>query len=184
MASPTFTKGSQEQECCLPKTRRHSHLTYAAWGPSVSINNITRSRALLWFIAGMLTAFAVSLVLPSLMMSHCNGCSASVLLLIPVPTTMPQMTKLSFKEHDSEGVIAVDEPYRSRMYYNVGWQGGPITLAKPDARYKPQGQHIMLDVYESDAEFLNDMEAMTRVSRELLLDAGMHILYARPTDLP
>lgn len=62
------------------------------------------------------------------------------------------------------------------MFYNPGWTGGPITLAGTDARYKPQGQHIMLDVYESDAEYLNDMDEMTRVCKKLLLDAGMHIL--------
>jgi hypothetical protein len=76
------------------------------------------------------------------------------------------------------------QPPRGRMFYNDGWSGEPIKVANAEARYKPQGQHIMLDVYDSDPDFLNNMEELTRVSRELLLNAGMHILYAPPPPAP
>jgi hypothetical protein len=65
---------------------------------------------------------------------------------------------------------------RRVLFYNVGWRGGPITLATEDSPYKPRGQHIILDVHDSDSAFLNDMEAMTTEFRALLQDAGMHIL--------
>jgi S-adenosylmethionine/arginine decarboxylase-like enzyme len=64
----------------------------------------------------------------------------------------------------------------SRMYYNPGWRDEPVQAASPDARYKPCGQHIMIDLWEGDPQFLNDIETMTEVLRVFIVDAGMHIL--------
>eukprot|EP00038_Savillea_parva_P011578 m.198528 g.198528 ORF g.198528 m.198528 type:complete len:595 (+) comp20470_c0_seq1:304-2088(+) len=129
------------------KTRRFSHVVYEGFGRSVPVKALA------------------------------NWSKSSLVQIVVVVTCLVLLFGLNASSPRNVPSTATVAPLRrSQVFYNAGWNGGPIDLAGPDAKYLPRGQHVILDVYRAEPEWLNDVDGMLAAFRKLLTDAGLHIL--------